>query len=135
MDQAEKIESDKTLGYIEFCIDKFSSLFELESIVQNLQLHNPSINLDSEAKTVGDGSLINPAEEVSACGLSPLQRRDILLKKVKVISKYDGNPDRVPVRSDEFRFLVKLLLHLSYLIDKRWRLKIECWYHKKSGFA
>ena len=135
MDQAEKIESDKTLGYIEFCIDKFSSLFELESIVQNLQLHNPTINLDSEAKTVGDGSLINPAEEVSACGLSPLQRRDILLKKVKVISKYDGNPDRVPVRSDEFRFLVKLLLHLSYLIDKRWRLKIECWYHKKSGFA
>ena len=132
MDAAEKIEYDKTISYIEFSIENFSSIFELESIVENLQLQissSQSISKDNVTST------ISPADEVTAGGLSPLQRKDILLKKVKVYSKYDGNPDRVPVRSDEFGFLVKVLLYLSFLINKKWGLKIEDWYERKPGFA
>ena len=61
--------------------------------------------------------------------------RDILLKKVKVHTNYDGNPDRVPIRSDEFAFLVRILLHLSSMIDRRWRPKVETWYKMRPGFV
>ena len=135
MDPAEKIESDKTISYIEFCIEKFSTLFELETTLEKLNLNVPDSNLISEDKTNNDASIVSPIEEIAANGLSPIQRRDILLKKVKVYSKYDGNPDRIPVRSDEFQFLVKILLFLSYQIDKKWRLTIEKWYNKRPGFA
>ena len=135
MDAAEKLEYDKTMSYIEFCIENFSSIFELESIVENLQLQISSSQSISKDNKDNVTSTISPADEVTAGGLSPLQRKDILLKKVKVYSKYDGNPDRVPVRSDEFRFLVKVLLYLSFLINKKWGLKIEDWYERKPGFA
>lgn len=136
MDPAEKIESDKTLQYLDFCMEKFSSLFELENIMENLKQQNLSSKVDPNVTdSLRDCSSQDDHEQASPNCLSPIQRRDILLKKVKVYTKYDGNPDRVPIRSDEFRFLVRILLCASGEIDKRWRSKIEDWYNRRPGFA
>ena len=64
-----------------------------------------------DGKTPGDGG---------SESLSPAQRRDILMRRVKVETKwYDGNPDTTPVRSDESPYLVKLTLFVSQLINNR----------------
>ena len=136
MDPAEKIESDKTLLYLDFCMEKFSSLFELENVMETLKQQNASSKVDTDVTdSLKDCSSQEGNEQGSLNYLSPIQRRDILLKKVKVYTKYDGNPDRVPIRSDEFRFLVRILLYASTEIDKRWRSKIEAWYNRRPGFA
>jgi len=136
MDPAEKLESDKTLQYLDFCMDKFSSLFELENVMESLRQQNCGSKEDTDVTdAVTDPSGQQGNGQVPSSCLSPIQRRDILLKKVKVYTKYDGNPDRVPIRSDESRFLVRILLYASSQIDKRWRFKIEDWYNRRSGFA
>merc|ERR1719412_2875736 len=37
MDPAEKLESDKTLQYLDFCMEKLSSMFELDDVVEDLR--------------------------------------------------------------------------------------------------
>ena len=137
MDPAEKIESDKTLQYLDFCLEKLSSIFELQSVVENWNRQYENLNLCSDVTDHCKNSRITDiaSEQIRSNGLSPAQRRDILLKRVKVQTKYDGNPDRIPIRTDECRLLVQILLHASNQIDKKWRPIIEDWYGRKSGFV
>ena len=137
MDPSEKLESDKTLQYLDFCMEKLSSIFEIESIEEHLRKNALITNFGVDSTDSLNHKDANdiPKEHSVTPGLSPAQRRDILLKKVKVHNNYDGNPDRLPIRSDEFRFLVRILLHISNAINNRWRHKIEEWYRKRPGFA
>jgi len=56
------------------------------------------------------------------------------MRKVKVETKwYDGNPDTLPVRSDESPFLVRITLFISQLINNRYQDEIEDIYFRRSG--
>jgi len=67
-------------------------------------------------------------------GLSPAQRKGILYKKLKVDCRYQGNPDLLPIRSDEFKFLVRTLHLISGWINARFSDKIQELYHR-TGFV
>ena len=135
MDPTEKAESDKTLQYLDFCMEKLSLMFDLKNALENM-LQNPGLNSGcDDIDSPKDSDDNNTHEYMAFSGLSPAQRRDILLKKVKVHNKYDGHPDKLPIRSDEFRFMVRILLYISNQINKKWRSNIERWYNRRPGFA
>ena len=64
-------------------------------------------------------------------GLSPTQRKGILYKKFKSNCKYQGNPDLLPIRSDEFTYLVRILHMVSVWINTKFSNSLQEAYHRK----
>ena len=118
----ERAEAEKTLQHLEFVVEKFSNLFQV-------------IIVTGKGGDCVDGITSTRNVVVNGNTLSPNQRLDILLRKAKVETKYDGNPDRLPIRSDEVPFLVRLLLHISKLISLYFQPHIDRWYYKDSSFV
>ena len=77
MDPAEKVESDKTLQYLDFSLEKLSSMFELKNVVENLNSKYLDSNLGSDVADYSTASQIvdNATECIPSNGLSPMQRR------------------------------------------------------------
>ena len=121
---SDNSEVEKALGHLDFVVEKLSGMFGLAEVVasQREAMHDQV-----------DGGKVDTSFEGGS--LSPHQRADILMRKVRVEAKYDGNPDTMPVRSDESAFLVRLLLYLSSVINQRFHRDIERLYSDSNSFA
>ena len=51
--------------------------------------------------------------------MTPQRRWDIINNKVRGNPRYEGNPDEVPLQSDEFHFFARLMYKLSAFINAR----------------
>lgn len=120
----DKAEALKTTQHLTFVVEKFSNLFDIE-VKSGRFAADRGDQIDSGKL---DGSTI-----IDNDTLSPAQRRNILMRKAKVITKYDGNPDTMPVRSDEISSMVRLLLYLSNILSVHFQAKIDGWYYKNTS--
>merc|ERR1719232_746516 len=84
------------------------------------------LNQESEAVDQTDDLLSSPGNY----GLSPTQRKGILCKKLRATCSYQGNPDLLPIRSDEFTFLVRIFHLISGWINSKFSSNIHEAYHR-----
>ena len=113
----DNAEIEKALSHLDFVVDKMGPLFGVGDVVAAT-----ARKVAATAKSTDEADSPPPRQSLDDSGeaLSPSQRRDILMKRVRVESRwYDGNPDTMPVRSDESPFLVKLSLFVSNIINSR----------------
>jgi sphingomyelin phosphodiesterase 4 len=131
---SETAESEKTIQHLTYVTEKVADIFDLSDIIVDFKAStaadlctNPN-NLDSIAAAADETDCL-------AFGLSPIQRRGLLYKRFKPDGKYRGNPDLLPIRSDEVAFLVRLLHKISVRINTKWAGKIEDFYNRGDFFG
>ena len=113
----DNAEIEKALNHLDFVVDKMGPLFGVGDVVAATVR---KVAATAKSTDEADSPLPRQSLDDSGEALSPSQRRDILMKRVRVESRwYDGNPDTMPVRSDESPFLVKLSLFVSNIINSR----------------
>lgn len=122
---AEKAEREKLVHHLTLVTEKMSAMFELNHVLKDFKSLPPPPSTKNRLDQAGDQT-----DYSSTFGLSPVQRRNILYKKTKMDNKYLGNPDLIPIRSDEVAFLVRLLHLISIWINGKFTENIEETYHR-----
>ncbi len=128
---AEKLEREKVVQHLTFVTEKLSAMFELDQVLREFKTFPPS-NDDQRRRDSFTQESIDQTDFMSSpnFGLSPEQRRGLLNRKLKTDGKYQGNPDLVPIRSDEIPFLVRMLHCISVWINARFASLVEDTYHR-----
>ena len=121
----EKTEQEKLIQHLTFITEKLAALFDLENVVKEYQ----ALPAESNKASQDHFETVDQTDS-SFYGLSPAQRRGILNRKLKVQNKYLGNPDLVPIRSDEVAVLVRALYQISQRINGKFANVIEETYHR-----
>ncbi len=131
---SELAESKKTITHLEFVAEKAAVMFGLQTVLDNCQ----SLQESRRGSTQADIDQIDNKGGLGAAaasGLSPEQRRGLLNKKLKPDGRYKGNPDKLPIRSDEFAFLVRPLFRASSWVNQKYGDKIEEFYGRDTYFG
>ena len=130
---AEKAEREKVVQHLTLVTEKMSSMFELDQIVKEFKSFPPSNEHQRRESFLGHQESIDQADFMSSpnYGLSPEQRRGILNRKFKASGKYQGHPDLVPIRSDEFPVVVRLLHIISLWINTKFGPFVEETYYRQ----
>lgn len=127
---AEKAEREKVLQHLTLVTEKMSAMFELDHVLKEFKTFPPS---NERRDSFNAQQSIDQTDFLSSpnFGLSPAQRKGILNRKFKVSGVYQGNPDLVPIRSDEVTFLVRMLHILSIWTNKKFSTVIEETYFRE----
>ena len=105
-------EIDRTLRDLEFTQSRLTVLYDLSSD----QLESLSALPTSE---VDSASPLRPKVHDASSPLTPQMKWNIINKSSKYSPKYNGHPDEMPLRSDEFHVLARLLQKLSLIVNDR----------------
>ena len=104
-------EYDRTIGHLDFIQTKLTSLYDLSPDFASL--------LTSSGAQAGSSSPLRPKLHDASTPLTPQMKWNIINKSSKYSPKYNGNPDEMPLRSDEFHLFARILYRLSLLINDR----------------
>ena len=120
--RAELEEFEKTISNLDFVQTKLTSLYNLSPDLDNI----------SSPTEVDSGSPLRPKLHDASTPLSPQMKWNIINKSSKYSPKYNGNPDEMPLRSDESHLLARALYRLSLFVNDRLRIEER---HGRGGFV
>ncbi len=116
---SEYEEMEKTVANLDTVLERLGAIFPKATAPDAEELRTRLSEASRLDRTRRPGRCVHD----DTTELTPQKRLDILNRVSKYSPKFNGNPDEMPLRSDEFHFLARLLYSASLFLNAKLPVK------------